>query len=196
MRKILTLGAVALATVATAPAPALAQDAYIGQVKAFGFNYCPRGWISASGQLLTTFDYPTLFALYGPIYGGNGNSTFAVPDLNGRFAGGVGTGPGLTPRGLGSEYGFSQRQILEDQMPPHSHSFNASTTQAFSEDPQLLVLGSFAGVQAYAAAGPATVAMHPNTIAQEGGGQPIYTQDPFLALHYCVNVDGIFPPRP
>ena len=194
MRKTLTLSLCAFAMASSAPA--LAQDAYIGQIKAFGFEYCPRGWTMASGQILAISDYPVLFALYERTYGGNGVNTFALPDLNGRFAVGAGPGPGLTSWPLGSQYGKPRTSLDVNQMPPHSHGFNATTERANTPDPNNGLLGSFATVAAYAAAGSSDQVMHPDSIAPAGGGEPLSIQDPFLTITYCVNLNGLFPPKP
>ena len=195
MRKTFTLG---LCTLAMASgAPALAQDAFTGQIKAFASTYCPRDWMEARGQSLSINQYEELFALYYVTYGGDGNTNFSLPNLSGRFVAGDGVGPGLTLRAFSQPYGFYQTSLSTAQMPPHSHAFYASTDRADSPDPEGLVLGSFAGVRAYAepSVSSQTQQMHPDSIAKTGGGAPIPIQDPFVAFTYCVNTDGIFPSR-
>lgn len=196
-KSILLAAAGALAVFgATAPAHSQA-DPYIGQITSFAFGFCPRGWAEASGQLISIPSNTALYSLYGVTYGGNGQTTFGLPNLNGRHAAGQGAGPGLTPLAQGAVVGSETVTLTTVQMPIHRHSFHASSEPPTSSSP---AGGSFATYPpqsvAYAAAGTSDVAMNASVVQPAGGNQPIALRQPSLALTWCVATTGIFPPRP
>lgn len=190
-----TVSAFAIAT------PAQAQiEPFIGQVSSFGFNFCPRGWTQADGKLLPIASNTALFSLLGTYYGGDGRTTFAVPDLRGRAPVGDGDGPGIGSYPIGSVGGTTSFTLSIANMPAHNHTgtIGASTTAADSNIP---VRNSFAaatnGANVYLDGNPATNNMHPDTlrINPTGGNQPVSKVSPYTTLRWCVATQGIFPSR-
>jgi microcystin-dependent protein len=186
----LLAGAPASATCSTEP--------MLGSICIVGYNFCPRGYTEAAGQILSIAQNTALFSLLGTTFGGNGQTTFALPDLRGRVPRGVGQGPGLSPIIEGEVGGQESVTILSSQMPPHVHGVQLQGTTAAgnSDDPAGAVPARTAKSAPYAT-GPANVAMAANggltTVA--GGGQPMTVLDPFLGLRYCIALEGIFPSR-
>ncbi|MEJ5056125.1 phage tail protein [Sphingobacterium sp. MYb382] len=171
----------------------------IGEIRIFGFNYIPAGWIACNGQVLPIRS-PTLTSLYailGTTYGGNGTTTFAVPDLQGRVPLGIGQGPGLTHRDLGGKLGKSDVKLDPTEMPSHSHSLKASAPVATTAD-SINPVGNY-----YA---PSTEALYSSQSTQEpiastskvvpggvGGIMPHNNMQPYLALNFGVCYSGEFP---
>lgn len=190
--------------VAAALAPALyfgsitlasAQEMYLGEVRLFGFNFCPTGWVQASGQLLAISPNTALFSLYGTIYGGNGTTNFQLPNLNGRAPYGSGS-PGGQP--IGALYGSSTTTLTIANLPAHTHQLNATSVAPSIDNPAGGFLGTFtnASQKIYAASGsPANVPMAPGAIGPTGGSQPFSTQSPALSMMWCVAMTGIYPSR-
>lgn len=191
------IGATAMAAT---PVHADASDDYIGEIITVGFNFCPRGTLPAEGQLLSIAQNQALFSLYGTIYGGDGRTSFGLPDLRGRVAIGHGTGPGLTPRAIGARGGSETVALLTNEMPAHSHTGHtvAGTTSPNESSPVGHSLADYTavGADAYTNAGPAE-AMANGTVKINitGGGAPHYNMQPYLAVKNCVNTMGLFPPR-
>ncbi|MFP4518033.1 MAG: phage tail protein [Oceanicaulis sp.] len=185
----------ALLMASAATAPALAQDAFIGQIKPFANTYCPYQYADATGQLLSIASNTALYSLYGTTFGGDGRTTFALPNLQDRYAVGRGTGPGLDPVTVGQMYGTSTHTVTISEMPAHSHAFNASSVVATSASPSNATIGTFNTAPAYAAPGTSDVIMDDQSIASQGGGQPLSIQEPYLAMRYCVALQGLFPTR-
>ncbi len=174
-------------------------DEYLGEFMLVGFNFCPVGSLSASGQLLSIAQNSALFALYGTTYGGDGVQTFALPDLRGRVPIGAGSGPGLTPRTMGEQGGTETNIMTVAQMPVHTHTAGIQTVNA-AADTNSPKNNSFAksAVNSYSDMGqPAGNYMFPATLQVQpaGGSQPQNNMQPFLGLNYCVVTQGIFPPR-
>jgi len=181
-----------------AATPAYSQaDPYIGQITSFAFDFCPRYWAPASGQLMAISSNSALFSLYGVTYGGDGRTNFALPNLNGRHASGQGMGPGQPPLQQGAVVGAESVTLTTDQMPAHSHSFHASSQGPDSPSP---AGGGFATYPpasvAYAAAGTSDVEMNPAVVQPAGGNTPFSVHQPYLALTWCVAASGVFPSRP
>jgi len=175
------------------------SDPYIGDIVAMPYNFCPRGWVEASGQLLSIASNTALFSLLGTTYGGNGTVNFALPDLRGRVAIGDGQGPGLTSRVLGEQSGQENVTILSNQLPSHTHSgalrANAAagnTNVAVGNRPAQTPGNSYSSLP-----NPANF-MNADTItsAATGGGQPVPIIKPYLAIRHCLALQGVFPPRP
>lgn len=182
-----------------------AQQPFIGEVQWFGNNFCPAGWIEANGAVLPIAQYETLFALIGTTYGGDGEATFALPDLRSRVAVHAGAGPGLSNYVIGQSQGTEQVTIAQAQMPAHSHALATSATLRASSSPATTtapggaVLANGGTARVYAT-GPATVDMGPSisvngTLSPAGGSQPVDIRKPVLALKACVATEGIFPSR-
>jgi len=192
---------------------------FIGQISTYGFSFPPRNWALAQGQILSIAQNTALFSLLGTTYGGNGQTTFALPDLRGRVVLGQGQGPGLSPRSLGEVAGTETTTLLSTQMPQHVHSLAGATgtlsavdIKATEQSPQAggyLARGvdsapapdSIPEIYLPASAGdPATkiplagVNVAGNTQIA-GGSQPFSTMQPYLVLNQSIALQGIFPSR-
>lgn len=207
-KKIFALASAFLAGFgACAPAFAQGDEPYLGQIIWTGFNFCPRGWTPANGALLPISQYTALFSLLGTTYGGNGQSTFALPDLRGRVTLGPGQGPGLPNHVLGEQAGAESTTLLESQMPQHTHSASggvvarASSGAGNTTAPGGNVLASGGTTRAYAP-GPADVDMAADSVSAQttlgvaGGSQPFNNVQPVLTMTACIALEGVYPPRP
>lgn len=162
------------------PRQALAQDPFIGEIRLVGFTYCPRGWTDANGQLLNIVDHQALFSLYGTTYGGDGRTTFALPDLRSRVPVHLGQGTGLSDYVLGESGGQETVTLQASEMPTHNHSLNELTTP--NGNTPGLVIRNGGGEQAV------------NT-TDAGSGAAHENRPPFLAIRFCIALEGIFPSR-
>lgn len=167
------------------------SEPFLGQIQAFGFNFAPRGWATCDGQILSIAQNTALFSLLGTTYGGNGQTTFALPDLRGRVSLHQGQGPGLTPRSLGEVSGSETVTLISSQMPQHNHIVNANTGAPVDNLPGGQLLASTA---IYTTAGP-DATMNPQMIGPAGGGQPHNNMQPYLVINWCIALEGIFPSR-
>lgn len=152
---------------------------FVGEIAAFGFNFNPSGWAKCDGQLLNIASNTALFSLLGTTYGGDGESTFGLPDLRGRLPMHQGNGGGLSPRSTGQRGGFETVTLTQNQMPNHSHGV-----------PEVQVRGT--GTQLVGVAGGGTQSATENTSAV-GGGQAHENMPPFLVINYCIALVGVFP---
>jgi microcystin-dependent protein len=171
-------------------------EAYIGSIVLFAGNFAPRGWAFCQGQLLSISTNTALFSILGTTYGGNGQTTFALPDLRGRVPMGQGQGPGLTNVTLGEQGGSESVTLMPSQMPMHSHAVACDTTATGSADPAGAYPGnpgSLSGTELYGSTANGTMA--PNMISPAGGSQPFSVQQPYLGLNYIICLEGIFPSR-
>ncbi|MGB0101952.1 MAG: tail fiber protein [Nocardioides sp.] len=170
-------------------------DPFVAEIRVFPFNFAPRGWARCDGQLLPLSQNPALFSLLGTTYGGNGASTFALPDLRGRAPMHPGQGPGLSRRSLGEDGGSETVTLGESEIPSHTHALLADTTDPADTN----VPGTSAafarseGGAAYQSAPDATLA--PEALVPAGGGQPHNNMQPYLTLHFNIALQGVFPPR-
>ncbi|WP_146591332.1 phage tail protein [Puniceibacterium confluentis] len=178
---------------------AAGANPYLGDIIAVGYTFCPRGWTSAEGQLLSINSFQALFSLLGTTYGGDGRTTFGLPDLRGRVAMGQGFGPGLSPRYEGQKFGAETRVLSVNQMPVHSHAVNANNLDGDKAGPgdKLLAAAppSGTGSETIYSDKPHDRQMSTEMISTVGGNQPLGIQDPYLALRYCIALQGIFPSR-
>jgi microcystin-dependent protein len=170
------------------------SEPFIGEIRIFGFNFPPRGWATCSGQILPIAQNTALFSLLGTTYGGNGQTTFALPDLRGRVPLSFGQGPGLSNYSLGEVAGAETITLLQSQMPAHMHNVACSSDDSNSGVPTN-AYPSAAPAQIYASAPTANKFMNPAMIAATGGGQPHSNLQPYLVLNYCIALVGIFPSR-
>jgi microcystin-dependent protein len=194
-------GAFVVASATAFPAAAQAQECFIGEVRMFAGNFAPRGWGLAQGQLLSIAQNTALFSILGTTYGGDGQTTFGLPDLRGRVPLGWGQGPGLSPRALGELAGTETVTQTAAQMPAHTHTavVNASSGAATHIRPQGRLLAKVdppTAANVYAP-GPPDVSLAPEavSIGISGGSQPQENMPPFLALNFIVCMEGIYPSR-
>lgn len=175
------------------------MDPFVGQLMCVGFNFAPKGYAFCDGKLQSIQQNAALFSLLGTTYGGDGRTTFALPDLRGRSPIGMGNGPGLNPVVQGEASGSQQVTLQVGQMPAHNHILAASGT-ATSTAPSGLVPAttsdSAAGaeVSAYGAATPG-VSLAGNACGLAGGNQPFSIMNPYLGLNWIIALQGIFPSR-
>lgn len=179
------------------------MEPFIGQICLFPYNFAPRGWAFCNGQILSISQYTALFSLLGTTYGGNGQTTFALPDLRGRVPVSSGQGPGLSNYDLGQVGGSEGVTLNVNQLPSHNHmlmgSGNAATVNSLNGNVLASSNGTTGdeqavGVNTYTTAGsPATA--DPSSISQTGGNQPAPIVQPYLAMNYCIALEGIFPSR-
>jgi len=173
---------------------ATASEPFIAQITMFGGNFAPRGWAYCDGQLLPINQYQALFSLLGTTYGGDGRTTFALPDLRGRVAIHPGRGPGLTVRTLGQKGGAETHTLTAAQMPAHTHGLQASDTRGNSSDPTNHVNAVKSRTNIYSDAAP-NVSMSTQAVANTGGGQAHNNMQPFLGINHIIALQGIFPSR-
>lgn len=171
---------------------------YIGEIRmfAFGSRGAPNGWQACDGSLLPISQYDALFALIGTTYGGDGQTTFAAPDLRGRVPIHQGSGPGLSNYVIGQRAGVENVTLIPIQMPAHSHSAVATTAAATSTVPgSTLLPGAVSGDSFYVntTAGNTAVAMSAQAVTLAGGSQPHENCMPTLTVQYCMATFGIFP---
>jgi microcystin-dependent protein len=174
-------------------------DPFVAEVRIFPFNFAPRGWAWCNGQLLPISQNTALFSLLGTTYGGNGRSNFALPNLQGRAPMHPGQGPGLSLHALGESEGSETVQLLQSQMPAHSHALNASAAAA-DEEGQKSPGGAVPGVQQnsnqmYGSLASGQVQMSGEALATAGGGQPHNNMMPYLTFYFNIALQGVFPPR-
>ncbi|HMO76110.1 MAG TPA: tail fiber protein [Sphingopyxis sp.] len=190
-----TAGTVAMCAIT----PAMAQEYYLGQLIEVGNNFCPAGWIETNGQLLAINTNTALFSLLGTTYGGNGQTTFALPDLRGRMLIGQGQGPGLPSYVIGQTGGVESQTLTLNQLASHSHEAlilsvgtqTANSRTAFrnaistTPNPQYSTTIQFDG------------ALHPDSLHMQntGGSDAVPNMSPFLVNRYCIARQGIFPSR-
>ncbi len=170
-------------------------DPFVAEIRIFPFNFAPKGWAFCNGQPLPISQNTALFSLLGTTYGGDGQSTFALPDLQGRAPMHPGQGPGLSLQLLGESSGSETETLLQSEMPAHSHAL--STFNDVGEDripgPTEAMARSTGG-SLYAAAG-ALVSLAPGALPPAGGSLPHNNLMPYLTLNFNIALQGVFPPR-
>ena len=172
-------------------------DQFVAEIRIFPFNFAPTGWAFCNGQLLPISQNTALFSLLGTFYGGDGKSTFALPDLQGSVAVHSGQGPGLSDRFLGEQSGSETVTLLGSEMPVHTHSLRANPQLGDSPSPAanrtIARLGSINVYQTTSNASLTNMAVEGLPVA--GGDLPHNNLMPYLTLNYCIALQGIFPPR-
>lgn len=171
-------------------------DPFVAEIRIFPFNFAPRGWAFCDGQLMPLSQNTALFSLLGTTYGGNGKSNFAIPNMGGAAPMHPGQGPGLSLHDLGETGGSETVTLLESEIPAHSHGLGASTQPADSQDPAGGSIARVVGALPYLApaSGP-LVFMAPDALAPTGGDVPHNNMMPYLTFHFCIALQGVFPPR-
>ena len=164
---------------------------YVGEIRLFAGNFAPNGWAFCDGQFLSIAENEVLFQLIGTTYGGDGQNTYALPDLRGRVPVHQGSN-GQSNYIIGESGGAETVTLSANQMPAHRHAMLASTSAAGATHGPSEVLGSSATMKLYGTGTP-VMAMDPNAITQVGGGQPHDNMPPFVALSYIVSLFGVFP---
>lgn len=172
-------------------------DPFVAEIRIFPFNFAPRGWAFCNGQLLPLSQNTALFSLLGTTYGGNGQSNFALPDLQGAAPMHPGQGPGLSLRDLGESSGAPFVTLLTSEIPAHSHAMNGRPTGAVPPQPSPVgAAPSRSNSRPYAAAGTQpNGSMNATATLPTGGGLPHNNMMPSLVLHFCIALQGVFPPR-
>jgi microcystin-dependent protein len=165
---------------------------FIGEIRMFGGNFAPAGWAFCAGQLIPISENDALFTLIGTTYGGDGQETFALPNLQSRVPIHTGTDPKGTTYQLGEMAGTEQETLSTQQIPSHTHAFLGSTTAATLTSPKDSVVATSAQV-AYLTIATASVAMNANAITPAGGSQPHENCQPFLCINFIISLFGIFP---
>jgi microcystin-dependent protein len=195
---IIILVAAAAAATITWSAPAFASEPFIGQIQMFGFNFAPRGWTTCDGQLLPISQYQALFSLLGTIYGGDGRTTFGLPDLRGRVAIHMGQGAGLSNRPIGSRGGSETVTLTVGQIPSHNHIATAHATdeRGNAETPGGNVWAKKARDDDYSTDPPAvTMNAAAVTIGNTGSSQSHENMPPFLTVNFSIALVGLYPSR-
>jgi microcystin-dependent protein len=175
---------------------------FVAEITMFPFNFAPKGWAFCQGQLLPLSQNTALFSLLGTTYGGDGRSTFALPNLQGLAAVNAGQGAGLSLYQLGEEAGTNVVTLLQTELPIHPHTLAATTNQgttlsansnqlakAFGGTKQANYTGNYLSTAA-----PAT-ALSPAALLTSGQSQPHDNMQPYLTLNFCIALQGVFPPR-
>jgi microcystin-dependent protein len=172
-------------------------DPFVAEIRVFPFNFPPRGWAFCDGQLLPLSQNTALFSLLGTVYGGNGKSNFSLPDLRDRSVIGPGQGPGLSLYDHGQVVGSSTVSLLESEIPHHTHQAKATTDAAELSSPESgrSLARAAPGTPYRSGTGAPQVAMAPEALAPAGGDQPHQNRQPTVGLHFCLALQGVFPPR-
>ncbi len=171
---------------------------FLGMIMVFGFDFPPRGWALCQGQILSIASNTALFALLGTTYGGNGTTTFALPDLRGRAPIGFGQGPGLSQITLGQVAGEMSHTLTLAELPAHTHTGNVILGSGLANNANGAgnnFAANTGGTSIYNS-GSAGGNMAANvTFGSAGGGQPHNNMSPYLGVNYCIALQGVFPQR-
>lgn len=173
------------------------SDPFVAEIRIFPFNFPPKGWAFCDGQLLPISQNTALFSLLGTVYGGDGKSTFALPDLQGSAPMQPGQGQGLSLRDLGEMSGVESITLLTSEMPFHTHTMNVSADPGNVQIPVATATyaRSFGG-SAYNPSNAGLALMAPQMISITGGSLPHNNMQPYLTLNFCIALQGVFPQRP
>ena len=170
------------------------MEPFIGQIQPFGFNFAPRGWAQCFGQLLPIQQYTALFSLLGTTFGGDGRTTFALPDLRGRSIVGIGAGPGLSNITWGERGGNETTNLTVNNLPPHNHTVSVAVNTATGEESSsTMYLSSHAS--AFNDSASAGAVLSGVSSGNTGSGQSFSNREPFLGINVCIALVGVFPSR-
>lgn len=173
-------------------------DPFVAEIRIFPFNFPPRGWAWCDGQIIPISQNTALFSLLGTTYGGDGRSTFALPDLKGRSPMFYGQGPGLSLYDQGEVGGSETVSLLTSEMPAHTHTMRANDGDGSIPIPTGNVAagpGADRNLFLYRD-GPPNAFMSPTAVTNAGGNQPHNNMQPYLTFYFCIALQGVFPPRP
>ena len=172
-------------------------DPFVAEIRIFPFNFAPTGWAKCNGQLLPISQNTALFSLLGTTYGGNGQSTFALPNMQGSTPMHPGQGPGLSLHDLGETGGSETVTLLQTEIPAHSHTIRANNSDGVQPAPASNV-SSAPGADRdlfWYKAGPPNATMKADASGFAGGNLPHNNMMPYLTVNFCIAMQGVFPPR-
>ncbi|MFT6864746.1 MAG: microcystin-dependent protein [Akkermansiaceae bacterium] len=169
------------------------SEPFIGQIQTFGFNFAPRGWAKCDGQLLSINSNTALFSLLGTTYGGDGRTTFGLPDLRGRLPMNMGTGPGLSSRNLGQRGGQEDHTLTVNEIPNHSHGQSVTSEVGNQASPVGAVPATANDGESNYSTNVANLTTSDTT--NIGGSQSHNNMPPFLVINFSIALQGIFPSR-
>ncbi len=169
-------------------------DPFVAEIRIFGFNFAPKGWAFCNGQILPISQNTALFSLLGTTYGGNGQSTFALPNMQNRAPMFWGQGPGLSVRDLGETGGSDTVTLLQSEIPMHSHTMNGLNDSGLQSNPGG-ALSARANIYKANPGSSPVVQMNSNAVGMTGGNLPHNNLQPLLTLNFCIALQGVYPPR-
>ena len=172
-----------------------AQEAMIGEVKMFAGNFAPRGWAMCNGQLLQISQNSALFSILGTTYGGDGRTTFALPDLRGRVAVHAGSGTGLIRKQLGQQGGAENVNISVRNLPSHTHAIKAVAEVGDEGLPNGNLLASNSSANRSYSTLSSNATMNKSMVENTGGNLPVNNMQPYLTINYIICLEGIYPSR-
>jgi microcystin-dependent protein len=170
------------------------SEPFVGEIRMFAGNFAPRGWAFCDGQLLAVSQNDALFSLLGTIYGGDGRTTFGLPDMRGRIPVHAGHGPGLSDVRLGAKGGAEKVTLTVNQMPSHGHPLSVSGDLSNTPNPQDNTFGRVAGGDVFAT-DLAPVNLNSESVTHLGGSRSHTNLQPFLCIHFIIALFGIYPSR-
>jgi len=171
------------------------SEPYLAEIFMGGMNFAPRGYSTCSGQILAIQTNTALFSLLGTTFGGNGQTTFALPDLRGRVPMGEGQGPGLTQRVLGEQSGQETVTLINTEIPIHNHALNAVSEAGDVSAPAGAYLANTGALDKEYKTSGTVVAMNASAVGASGGNQPHNNLPPYIVLTFYIALEGIFPSR-
>ena len=193
MKKLLLIGLFAILSMGKANAQQV--ETFLGEIRMFAGNFAPTGWAFCQGQLLPIAQNQALFSLLGTTYGGDGRTSFALPDLRGRVPVGFGQGPGLSNRVIGEQFGSELVTLNINQMPSHNHTVNAVTTEGNQNLPTNSLPANTKTLDKEYSDANANTTMKATMVNPTGGSQPFGVSQPSLGVNFIIALQGIYPSR-
>jgi microcystin-dependent protein len=171
------------------------SEPFVGEIRMFGGNFAPRGFAFCNGQLLAVASNDALFSLLGTIYGGDGRTTFGLPDLRGRIPIHAGAGPGLTPHGMGDTGGTETNSLSQEQLPDHTHTLVGTTNFASDNSPAGNLPAVTAGADIYSTDGTTVTPMDSQMVGATGSSGAVGNLMPFTCVNFIIALSGVYPSR-
>ncbi len=168
---------------------------FIGEIRMFGFDFPPRGWATCAGQLLAISQNQALFSLLGTTYGGNGQTTFALPDLRGRAPVHHGQGPGLAPLALGERAGEEHHTLIASELPQHTHLVQVAGAPTTGTPAGNTVLAAPTDSHLFRSGSGSSTNLAPSALAVAGSTQPHPNMQPYVVVNISIALQGVFPSR-